>query len=130
MKNFAKSILNYFAAFNETRFRFSRKLPYEWTNDTYTLDLSVFPDFQRQLLNFISRGTPIQIEIRKGEHTVELDSRTFKEILLSRFSSRLNQDFLLSCIEKTRASFIAAFPELNDRLPVDVLNELLEKSFA
>ena len=34
MKNFAKSVLNYFAAFNETKFRFSRKLPYEWTDDS------------------------------------------------------------------------------------------------
>jgi uncharacterized protein len=42
MKNFAKSVLNYFAAFNETRFRFSRKLPYEWSNDSFTLDLSIF----------------------------------------------------------------------------------------
>ena len=40
MKNFAKSILNYFAVFNETRFRFSRKLPYEWSDDSFTLDLS------------------------------------------------------------------------------------------
>ena len=51
MKNFAKSILNYFAAFNETRFRFSSKLPYEWSNDPFTLDFSVFPAFEKQLLD-------------------------------------------------------------------------------
>jgi len=50
VKNFAKSILNYFAAFNETRFRFSSKLPYEWSNDPLTLDFSVFPAFEKQLL--------------------------------------------------------------------------------
>ena len=112
MKNFAKSILNYFAAFNETRFRFSRKLPYEWTNDSYTLDLSVFPDFQKQLQNFISRGTPINIEVRKGDHIVALDGERFKEILFSHLTSNLNLNFLLHCIEKTKASFTEAFPDL------------------
>ncbi len=126
MKNFAKSILNYFAAFNETRFRFSRKLPYEWTNDTYTLDLSVFPDFQRQLLNFISRGTPIQLEVRKGEYTVELDSKTFKEVLLSRLGSRLNRDFLPSSIEKIRSSLAGAFPEME---PSDLQAKSLSEGF-
>jgi len=42
MRAFAKSILNYFAAYTETRFRFSRKLPFEWTEDALTLDMYVF----------------------------------------------------------------------------------------
>jgi len=41
VRNFAKSVLNYFAAFSETRFRFSRKLPYEWTDDSFTLVLRI-----------------------------------------------------------------------------------------
>ncbi len=61
MRNFAKSVLNYFAAFSETRFRFSRRLPYEWSEDSFTLDLSVFPDFQRELLAAIAGGTPFRV---------------------------------------------------------------------
>ena len=54
MKNFAKSILNYFATFNETRFRFSKKVSYAWTGDTFTLNLSVFPQFESALLDAVS----------------------------------------------------------------------------
>ncbi|GAG38650.1 unnamed protein product, partial [marine sediment metagenome] len=102
MKNFAKSILNYFAAFNETRFRFSRKLPYEWSDDSFTLDLSVFPDFQRQLLDSIVRGVQFRVEVRKGKHTVEVDSDTVKEALLEIIQSNLNEDFLQECIDQNR----------------------------
>jgi hypothetical protein len=70
VKNFAKSILNYFAAFNETRFRFSSKLPYEWSNDPLTLDFSVFPAFEKQLLDAIGQGTSFGLEVRKKEYTV------------------------------------------------------------
>jgi hypothetical protein len=49
MKHFAKSILNYFATFNETRFRFgTKKLAYQWADHQQyaldILDLAVFPD--------------------------------------------------------------------------------------
>ena len=47
MREFAKSILNYFAANSETRFRFNRRLPYVWSDDWSTLDLSVHPSFQK-----------------------------------------------------------------------------------
>ncbi|MBN1101846.1 MAG: hypothetical protein JXL84_00380 [Deltaproteobacteria bacterium] len=70
MKNFAKSILNYFAAFNETRFRFSRKLPYEWSNDSFTLDLSVFPAFEQQLIEVVAQGSPFRFEVSKEQHSV------------------------------------------------------------
>ncbi len=86
MKNFAKSILNYFAAFNETRFRFSSKLPYEWSNNSFTLDFSVFPAFEKQLLDAIGQGTSFGFEVRKGEYTVTLTSDDFKKALLSQIS--------------------------------------------
>ena len=42
MKKFAKSILNYFATYTETRFNFRKKIDYKWTDDSLTSDLSVF----------------------------------------------------------------------------------------
>jgi len=111
MKNFSKSILNYFAAFNETRFRFGSKLSYEWSNDLFTLDFSVFPVFQKKLLDSIVLGMPFRFEIRKGEYIVKLDSDEFKQVLLSRFETELNMAFLESCVEQCRAQLRDADPD-------------------
>jgi very-short-patch-repair endonuclease len=111
MKNFAKSILNYFAAFNETRFRFSRKLPYEWSEDPFTLDLSVFPDFQRRILETISQGAPIKLEINKGEYTVELDSSKIKSLLLEKIESEFNQNFLIDCFNQAKDHLLESYPD-------------------
>ena len=128
MKNFAKSILNYFAAFNETRFRFSRKLPYEWSEDSYTLDLSVFPDFQSQLLESISQGSPFQLEIHKGEHTVDLDSSKIKSLLLEKIESELNQEYLLGCINQTKDHLSESYPDEDPKeLEKKALSEGLRK---
>lgn len=117
MKNFAKSILNYFAAFNETRFRFGSKLSYEWSNDSFTLDFSVFPTFQKKLLDSILLGTPFRFEIHKGEYIVSLDSDEFKQVLLSHLAGELNIAFLDTCIEQCRAQLHEADP---DRDPSEV----------
>jgi hypothetical protein len=117
MKNFAKSILNYFAAFNETRFRFGSKLSYEWSNDAFTLDFSVFSGFQKKLLGSVALGTPFRFEIRKGEYIVKLDSDEFKKALLSLFETELNSAFLEACIEQCRIQLRDADP---DRDPSEV----------
>lgn len=111
MKNFAKSILNYFAAFNETRFRFSSKLPYEWSNDSFTLDFSVFPAFEKQLLDAIGQGTSFGFEVRKGEYTITLTSDDFKKALLSHFETDLNQEFLETCLGQCRKRLAEATPD-------------------
>ena len=118
MKNFSKSILNYFAAFNETRFRFGSRLSYEWSNEPFTLDFSVFPVFQKKLLDSISLGTPFRFEIHKGEYIVSLDSDEFKQVLLSRFAGELNIEFLESCIERSRLQIGEADPD-NDPSEVE-----------
>lgn len=113
MKNFAKSILNYFAAFNETRFRFGSKLSYEWSDDSFTLDFSVFPDFQKQLIDSIVRGETFQFNIQKDEYSVRLDSNEFKKALLSLFETDLNGVYLESCIEQCRAQLRETDPDKN-----------------
>jgi len=117
MRNFSKSILNYFAAFNETRFRFGSKLFYEWSNDLFTLDFSVFSVFQKKLLDSIALGTPFRFEIRKGEYIVKLDSDEFKKVLLARIETELDSAFLESCVEQCRVQLRDADP---DREPSEI----------
>ncbi|MDD4996529.1 MAG: AAA domain-containing protein [Syntrophales bacterium] len=116
MKNFAKSILNYYAAFNETRFRFGSKLSYEWSNDSFTLDFSVFPVFQKKLIESVLLGTPFRFEIRKGEYALRLASDDLKQALLSLFENELGSAFLKGCIEECRLKLKEADPEKDPSL--------------
>ena len=60
------NILNYFAAFTETRFNFRTLINYRWTDNELTLDLGIFQDFQDELLQRIKTGdsTPITVKNR------------------------------------------------------------------
>jgi len=50
------NILNYFAAFTETRFNFRTLINYRWTDNELALDLGIFQDFQDELLHRIKTG--------------------------------------------------------------------------
>ena len=117
MKNFAKSVLNYFAAFNETRFRFSRKLPYEWSDDSFTLDLSVFPIFQERIVEAVTLGNQFRFEINKGEYVVKLDGGALQKAILAEFNSKLTHDFLSGCIDQVKTRLQETFP---DQIPSDL----------
>ena len=65
-------ILNYFATFTETRFNFRRLVNYHWTDNEYTLDLSLFPDFENSLLDQIKNGKKEDVTITKGLHSISL----------------------------------------------------------
>lgn len=113
VRNFAKSILNYFAAFSETRFRFSRKLPYEWSDDSFTLDLSVFPSFQSELLGGVAAGAPINLKIEKGKYAIALDPLVVTAEMIGIVQTSLNKDFLLSQVEKAKAKLQEILPDLD-----------------
>jgi len=102
MEQFAKSILNYFATYTETRFNFRKKIDYKWTNDSLTSDLSVFPQFQRKILSSIKEGVPFNLPISKGEYSVSLDESSFRDELLKKLDSDYGLRFLRSCIEQAR----------------------------
>jgi len=104
MQNFAKSILNYFATFNETRFLFSKKVAYSWTSDIFTFDLSVFPQFESLLLDAISANRPLSITVREGDHAVLLDGLTFKHDLESALKGPYGPEYLADCLNKARES--------------------------
>jgi hypothetical protein len=50
------NILNYYAAFTETKFNFKTLINYRWTNNELTLDLSLFQNFQEHLLQRLKSG--------------------------------------------------------------------------
>lgn len=102
MGKFEKSILNYFAAYTETRFNFQKKTDYKWTNNTLTVDFSVFPDFQNKILNAIKEGKQLNFKIKKGDYTVFLEEDVFKQITISKLESNYNLEYLKKCLEQSQ----------------------------
>ncbi|HEY5536174.1 MAG TPA: AAA domain-containing protein [Ignavibacteria bacterium] len=102
MNKFAKSILNYFAAFTETRFNFGRKIDYAWTDDSLTADLSVFPEFQKKVLSEIKSGKTLNISIKKNEYCIKIDSNIFKNSLLNSLNEKYDINFLKQIIDEVK----------------------------
>jgi len=94
------SILNYFAAFTETKFNFRTLINYRWTNDELTLDLAIFQDFQDVLLQRIKTGDDTPLTIRNDEHILTLSG---DEVLLEinkALSSKFGLDYLKACVKQ------------------------------
>jgi len=102
MEKFAKSILNYFATYTETRFSFQRKIDYKWTDSALTADLSVFPKFQKEILSSIKSGKSINFTVKKGQYSVALDQDLLKVLLIQKLESNYNLDFLKNCIAQAQ----------------------------
>ena len=100
MNKFAKSILNYFAAFTETRFNFGKKIDYIWSDDAFCADLSVFPEFQKNILSVIKNGKKLSISIKKDEYNIKIDSDLFKKRLLKILDEKYNINFLNDIINE------------------------------
>jgi hypothetical protein len=66
------NILNYFAAFTETRFNFRTLINYRWTDNELTLDLGIFQEFQDELLQRIKTGDSTPITVKNNEHVLSL----------------------------------------------------------
>lgn len=101
MKNFAKSILNYFATYTETRFRFATKrLAYQWADDEHLvldiLDLAIFPDVQARILDCIAANKPINLSVQRGEYAIPLDGRP----LVQRLLGYVTQENGIAALEK------------------------------
>jgi signal recognition particle GTPase len=102
MDKFTKSILNYFATYTETRFRFQTKISYKWTDDLLTAEMSVFPEFQKKVLNSIKNKGLLDISIKQGEYAVSLDGDEFKKFLVQKLDTNYSFDFLKNCIEQAK----------------------------
>lgn len=102
MNEFSKSILNYFAAFTETKFRFQSKSYYKWTNDYLTCDFPIFPEFQEKILNALKSGKSLEFTITKGEYVIELDSSDFISRLLNLLNLKYNIHYFTEIINNER----------------------------
>ena len=99
MEKFTKSILNYFTTYTETRFRFDTKIGYKWTDDIFTAEFSVFPDFQKKILSAIKDKGALDVSVKKGEYSVSIDES--REKFLNRknltIKEYLSENFGLFC---------------------------------
>lgn len=101
MEKFAKSILNYFATYTETRFNFQKKVDYKWTDDHLTAELSVFSEFQQKILSTIKNKEQFQFSVKKGEYSISLDEDSFKKELLQQLETNYNLAFLKICLKQS-----------------------------
>jgi hypothetical protein len=99
MQDFLKNILNYYAAFTETRFSSRSTLKYQWTNDiSLTLDVSFFPEFRRLWLDKISAADTKHVDIRPRQYSIPLSVQVFRELLESELHGGHDLNALKSCI--------------------------------
>jgi hypothetical protein len=95
----SSAILNYFAAFTETRFNFRTLINYRWTGNELTLDLSISQDFQDQLIARIRSGDHSPIVINSNEHVLKLSGDKVFLAISKELSERFGLDYLKGCLE-------------------------------
>lgn len=104
MQNFSKSILNYFATYNETRFNFNKKVSYFWSNDEFSLDINIFDNFVNKVFDQIAAKNGIDMEIPRGVYQISLDEKEFKEkisiFLSNNLSKKIKSAYLITDLEK------------------------------
>ena len=93
------NILNYFAAFTETRFNFRTLINYRWTNNELTLDLGIFQDFQDELLQRIKTGDSTPITVKNNEHVLSLSGDDVLLEINKALSDKFGLEYLKSCVE-------------------------------
>ena len=94
------SILNYFAAFTETKFNFRTLINYRWTNNELTLDLAIFQDFQDSLLQKIKTGDNTPLTVRNNEHILSLSEDELLLEINEAISDRFGLDYLKTCVKQ------------------------------
>ena len=92
------NILNYFAAFTETRFNFRTLINYRWTDNELTFDLGIFQDFQYELLQRIKTGNSTPITVKNDEHVLSLSG---DDVLLE-INKALSDKFGLDILNQGR----------------------------
>lgn len=93
MNQLPKEILNYFATFTETRFNFKRLVNYRWTNNEFTLDLPLYSDFQKMLLDSIKMGKVSDISISPGQYTVLIKKEDIIQLITGIIQKKYSKDF-------------------------------------
>jgi len=96
----SESVLNYFAAFTETRFNFRTLINYRWTDNELTLDLGIFQDFQNELLQKIKSGDSTPLTIKNNEHVLSLPGDDVLLEINKALSDKFGLGYLQSCLEQ------------------------------
>ena len=96
------NILNYFAAFTETRFNFRTLINYRWTNNELTLDLSLFQEFQDTLLEKIKTGDRAPLSVKSNEHILILSGSEILPEIEKVLSNKFGAEYLEKFIEQER----------------------------
>jgi very-short-patch-repair endonuclease len=107
-KDLPLSILNYFAAFTETKFNFKTLVNYCWTDDEFSLDLGLFQEFQEQLLEKIKAGDKAPVAIKPHEHTLSLLKEDLLFDIENALSGKFGPDYLKTCVEQALAAIVEA----------------------
>jgi hypothetical protein len=100
MRNFSKSILNYFAAFNETRFLFgTKKLAFRWVDNEghsfNVLDLAIFPEVQDRMLRCIAEHQPVSLSITRNEFAISISC----ELVAKRVLAHIRAEYGAAALE-------------------------------
>ena len=104
INNLPKQILNYFATFTETRFNFRRLINYKWTNNELTLDFSLFPEFQNQILEKIKNGDLSPITIIQDKYTVVIPKEQIISEVQKIISNKLDSSYLNQSISNEESN--------------------------
>lgn len=100
---FVKSILNYYAAFTETRFSNRSTLSYKWNTDAnLSLDVSFFSEFYKIWLGKLKAPDQQSITVRPDEHKIEASFDAFKEKLSDALKTTCSMAFLKDCIDEEK----------------------------
>ena len=126
MNQFVKSLLNYYAAFTETRFSNRRTLNYKWLNDpNLTLDISFFPDFFQLWVTKLENHDHGPVDVRINQFKREIPVHRFRqkldELLATSFNLESLQQFLsensggnpLSTPDELREAFLEGIRAYN-----------------
>lgn len=95
MSEFVKSVLNYYAAFTESRFSSKSTLNYKWIDDSnLSLDISFFVDFFQAWISKLERNNLDPVDVHANQFKREISGSHFIQKLKDLLASTFNQESL------------------------------------
>ncbi|MCX5809948.1 MAG: AAA domain-containing protein [Proteobacteria bacterium] len=102
---FVKSILNYYAAFTETRFSNRSTLSYRWHADAnLNLDISFLSEFYKVCLEKLRSGDLQDVVVSPNQYNIEIPLNRLKNRILETLNTALTLPVLSQCIDDAKAN--------------------------
>ena len=112
MSEFVKSILNYYAAFTESRFSNKSTLNYKWLDDSnLSLDISFFTDFFRLWVSKLENNNGSAVDVHANQFKREISASRFVLKLDELLESSFNREWLHKYVEEEKGEKNPATPE-------------------